>query len=107
MWEQADTEFGEFFGMIDDLVHGSHADADVLVDVLRPLGVADHTVSLVEGDLTVSEALTYARGLAELGFAWQAEEVLSAVYDALDPSRPLSGAAVGLSGALGPVTAAA
>jgi len=86
--ESADTEFREFFEVVSELVlGGTEADEEALVAVLSPLGAGEATVQLVEGDLSVRDALSYARGLSELGLAAQADEVVGAVIEALDPRR--------------------
>jgi hypothetical protein len=57
-------------------------DEDACVALLQPWGLAAH-VSLVEGDVSVREALTYARVLLEIGRDEEAWEVFEAVLAAL------------------------
>jgi len=110
MYEQAHTEFGQFLTVLRELVFdaGAHGageafDDELVTELLRPLGAHRLTVELVEGDLSLPEAVVYARGLSELGLAAQADEVLGAVVAALQPGDMPQWFAVELA----PFTAAA
>jgi hypothetical protein len=55
-----------------------HSDDEACAALLAPWGL-DATVSLVEGDVSVIEALGYARVLAEMGLDDQAHEIFECV----------------------------
>ena len=59
-----------------------HTDDDACASLLAPWGLGAR-VGLVEGDLSVREALTYARVLTELGRDVEAREVFEAVVAAV------------------------
>lgn len=58
-------------------------DEEAAARVLQPLGAERAVVELIEADLTVDEALAYARGLHELGMDAQAHELLEAILQSL------------------------
>jgi hypothetical protein len=58
-------------------------DDEAAARLLEPLGASEVVVPLVEGDLSVADAMAYARGLHELGLDAQARELLEAVLTAM------------------------
>ena len=57
-------------------------DDQVCWNLMRAAGARVASVGLVDGDTTPSEALAYARTLAELGLVFEAREVFLAAFRA-------------------------